>query len=142
MINTQSQKIVSVINPGAIVDNAAFTTIEIDTLNFDYCDIYVQLGALDIAVAAMKVQQSDVSGSGFTDITGADFTGAFPSATDDNKLYGFHINLLGKKRYLKLLLTGGDGSTGTYASGFAILSRPKEHPNTAAERGLAGELFA
>lgn len=141
MINTQSQKIVPITPPGAIVDNAAITTTEIDTLGFDYCDIYVFLGALDIAVAALKISQSDVAGSGHADITGGDYTGAFPSATDDNKIYAFHVNLLGKKRYLDLVLTGGDGSTGTYATAFAVLSRAKEHPNTAAERGVAAELF-
>jgi hypothetical protein len=138
----QDVKIVPVIQPAAIVDAASFTTIEIDTRGYSEADIYIQIGALDIAVGAMKLQESDTTGSGFTDITGGDYSGALPSATDDNKFYAWHVPLLGgRKRFLKVVLTGGDGSAGTYASGFAILSRASEHASTAATRGLAAEKF-
>jgi thiamine monophosphate kinase len=143
MKESLTQKVVPITNPGAIVDNAAFTTAEIDTLGFRFLTIYVMLGALDIALAAFKATQSDTSGSGHADITGADFAAALPAATDDNKIYAIHINLLGKKRYIDLTLTGGDGSTGTYAVAWAVLSRAEEAPNSAAERGVTGaELFA
>jgi hypothetical protein len=143
MKHSANQKIVAVTPPGAIVDNAAFTTAAIDTLGFVQLKIIVLFGAMDIAVAAMKLQESDDSGmSGATDISGADFTGAYPSATADNTMYAFHVDLRGKKRYIDLSLTGGDGTAGTYATVIAVLSRAQECPNTAAERGFAGELFA
>ncbi|MBA3712445.1 MAG: hypothetical protein H0W76_08340 [Pyrinomonadaceae bacterium] len=146
MIQTQAFKIVPLTPPAAIIDNASLATAEIDTAGFSYCDVYVWLAATDIAITALKVQESDVSGSGMVDITGLVFgaTGApaLPSATDDNKLYGFHIDCRGgRKRFLDLVATVGDGTVGAFVAAFAILSRAAEAPNTAAERGLAAELF-
>ena len=77
-----------------------------------------------------------------SDISGADFSVTpltLPSATDDNKLYGIFVDLRGKKRYLDLTLTGGDGATGTFAAVLAALYGAADHPNTAAERGFAQE---
>lgn len=144
MINQQAVKTVAITPPAAIVDNAAFTTTAIDTIGFRYLTIYVLIGALDIAIAAMKAQESDDSGmSGAVDISGADFSvspATLPAATDDNKLYAVHIDLRGRKRYIDLSLTGGDGTAGTYATVWAVLSRGEEDPNSATERGLAQEL--
>lgn len=141
------KKFVSITPPAAIVDNAAFATGTLDTLGFAYAEIFVYLGALDIAVAALKVTESDDSGmAGETDITGTVFgtdandTGSastLPSATDDNKCYKFEIDLRGRKRYLDLKLTGGDGTAGTFACAFAFLSRGAQVPTTAAEKGIA-----
>jgi hypothetical protein len=143
VINTQNQKIVLLTPPAAIVDNAAVVTGELDTFGFDYADIYVVLGATDVAVATLKLQESDVSGSGFVDVDGGNFATAatLPSATQDNTVHAFHVNLLGRKRFLDVALAGGDGATGAYFTVFAVLSRPREAPNSAAERGLAQELF-
>lgn len=134
-------KVVAITPPGAIVDNAGFTTATIDTKGFRHLKILVFLGALDIAVAALKAQESDDSGmSGAADITGTvggtDFT--LPAATADNTFGAININLNGgRKRYIDLVVTGGDGATGTYLTAIAILSRPEEYPNSAAERGAA-----
>ncbi len=143
MIDTQKQKIVLVTPPGGLLDNASALTAEIDTLGFDYADIYVLIGATDVAMSALKLQESDVSGSGFADVEGGNYAtnATLPSATADNTVHAFHVNLLGRKRFLDVVATGGDGATGAYITIFAILSRGKEAPNTAAERGLAQELF-
>ena len=128
----------------AIVDDASWTTIEIDTLDYDYCTIIFNLGATDIAMAALKVQQSDTSGSGFADITGATADGgtdiaggtaALPSATDDGNVIVFQIDLKGKKRYLDLVATAGNGTTGTYGSAVAILTKGASAPTTVAASG-------
>lgn len=141
----QDVKTVYITKPGAIVDNAAFTTDTIDTKGFSKGRIVVGLGALDIAIAALKLRQSDDSGMvGAEDVEGADFSVApltLPSATDDNKLYAIHIDLRGKKRYLDLTLTGGDGAAGTYAIAWVDLYGAAEHPNTATKRGFAQEAF-
>lgn len=145
MINSLAQKIVGVTPPAAIVDNAAFNTATIDTLGFRYLTIVVMLGALDIALSALKLRESDAADmTGAVDVVGADFSVApatLPSATDDNKLVAIHVNLNGRKRYLDLTLTGGDGTVGTYAASFAILSRAAEVPNSATARGFAQELI-
>lgn len=144
MINTGRQKFVAITPPGAIVDNTAFTTATIDTKGFAHLDIIVHFGAMDIAMAALKVQESDDSGmSGAADISGTVGGTAFtlPSATADNTFGRFSISLKGnRKRYIDLVATGGDGTAGTYMTAFAILSRGSENPNSATNRGVAFEV--
>lgn len=133
-------KFVNVTPPAAIVDNASFTTNSIDTKGWSYCTILFSLGATDIAMAALKVQESDTDGS-YADITGATFASALPGATDDNKIYAFHINLIGRKRYLDVVATAGDGTAGTFGSCVAILSRGDTAPDSAADANLGGVVY-
>lgn len=148
---TQGMKVVNVTPPGAIVDNASFTTNEIDTLGYDYCTIYFSLGATDVDMTALKVQESDTSGSGHADITGLVFgtsedpdsgsTSALPLSTDDDGVFAFHIDLKGRKRYLDVVATAGNGAAGTYGSCIAVLDRAREVPTTATDRGLSANLI-
>lgn len=141
MHHIQNCKFVNVTPPAAIVDNAAFATTAVDTFGFRECTFILQLGALDIAIAAFKLTESDDSGmSGAVDVAGADFSVSpltLPSASADNNLYAVFVNCLGRKRYLDLSLTGGDGSAGSYAAVMAILSKGESGPDSAADRGLA-----
>lgn len=139
MQDLQNLKFVNVTPPAAIVDNAAFPTAAVDTKGWKKAMFIVQLGALDIAVAAMKLRESD-DDSSYSDVSGADFSVApltLPSATADNNLYGIFVDLRGRKRYLDLSLAGGDGTAGSYASVLAILSDGEASPNTVTKRGLA-----
>lgn len=140
----QNVKLVSVIKPDAIVNNASWTTAEIDTKDWDYAQIVVHYGTSDVALAALKVQESDTSGSGFADVTGLvvgtstnvdGSTSALPSAIDDDKFVVFDIDLRSRKRFLDLVATAGAGTAGTFASACCILSRGKEAPVSMAERG-------
>lgn len=140
----QNTKLVSMTPPAAIVDNTSYTTAEIDTKGWDYAQIICYLGATDIAMAALKVTESDTSGSGHADVAGLvvgtsvdidGTTSALPASTDDNKFVVFDIDLRGRKRYLDVTATAGDGSAGTYLTAIALLSRGKESPQTVAERG-------
>lgn len=151
MYPLQDCKWVSITPPGAIVDNASYVTAEVNTIGYDYITIVIHLGATDIAMVALKVQESDVSGSGFADVTGLVFgtsnndTGSastLPSATDDNKFFEFSFPLKGRKQYIDVVATAGDGVTGTYLTALAILSRAKDGPRTAVERGLSQRLVA
>ncbi|HNU06872.1 MAG TPA: hypothetical protein PKO33_03830, partial [Pyrinomonadaceae bacterium] len=106
----------------------------------------VHFGAMDIAVAAFKLQESDDSGmSGAADISGADFSvspATLPSATADNTLFGIHVKLGGsRKRYMDLSLTGGNGTLGTYASAIVILGKGEANPATVADRGFNQLLY-
>lgn len=140
----QDTKFVAVTPPAAIKDNASYTTASIDTKGWDYCTIIVQLGATDIAMAALKVQDSpdDIT---FADVDGLDTDGdadhqgdvaALPSATDDDKFVIFEIDCRYVDRYLDLVATAGDGAAGTFLSALAILSRGKDSPVSASERGV------
>jgi hypothetical protein len=104
------------------------------------------LGATDIAMAALKLQESDASGSGMADITGAVFgtstntdgdTSTLPSATDDGLIFAIEVDLRGRKRYLDLTATAGDGDAGTYGVAWCVLTRAKQGPITAAKRGCS-----
>lgn len=141
----QNVKVVNVTPPAAIVDNASFSTTAIDTAGFGKLAVYFSLGATDIAMTALKLQESDDSGmSGAADITGcvygASGAPALPTANDDNKIFGFFVNLAGRERYIDVVATAGDGSTGTYGSCIAVLYNG-EGINDATERGLAANLI-
>lgn len=150
MIDSQQTKVLAVIQSTAIVDNASWTTVEIDTkasgINWEYCTVYFLLGATDIAIAALKMQESDTTGSGMADVTGLIFgtsdntggsTSTLPSATDDDLVFAFEIDLRGRKRFLDLTATAGDGTLGSYAAAIAVLSRGGQQPSSAAERGCS-----
>lgn len=141
MNDLQKLKFQNVTPPAAIIDNAAVTTGAVDTRGFSKACFIVQLGALDVAITAMKLTESDASNmSGAADVEGADFSVApltLPAATDDNKLFAIYVELRGRKRFLDLSLTCGDGAAGTFVSVLAILDGGSEHPNTATKRGLS-----
>lgn len=141
LLNT---KLVAITPPGAIVDNASLTTAEIDTLGFDYMQVIVHLGATDIAMTALTVTESDTAGSGHANVTGliwgtsaniAGSTSTLPSSTDDNKFFVADIDLRGRKRYIDVTATCGDGAAGTYITIIGLLSRKEVGITTAAERG-------
>lgn len=145
MIEALKNKYVAVIQPTAIVDNAAWTCVAVDTKGWDYCQFIFQLGANDIAVASLKLTESD-DDSSYSDVSNTTFgtsandtgsTSTLPSATDDNKLFGFAVDCKARKRYLKLAATNGDGSVGGYAAALAILSRGEQGSLTAAQAGFS-----
>lgn len=155
MIRPFDRKILAVTPPAAISDNASPATNVIDTIGYDYCVINVMFGAMDIAMAALKLQESDVKASATALTSGVDVTGAIfgtsnndtgsastlPSGTDDNTIVSIFVDLRGgRKRYLDLLLTTGDGAAGTYICAWAELWRGKDAPRTAAEAGYGQRL--
>ncbi len=140
MIHQQNVKLLNITPPAARVNNASLTANEIDAKGFDYLTVTLYLGDTDIALTVMKLQESDTSGSGFADVSGGAFS-SLPAATDDNKFYRFFVPLQGRKRYLKPVITVGNGSTGAFAAIWAELSRTEQAPDSATERGLGGQLF-
>ncbi|MCU0871774.1 MAG: hypothetical protein MUE50_05470 [Pirellulaceae bacterium] len=147
MNELQHTKVVACIPPGVIKDDASFVAVEIDTLGFDFLQVIIALGATDIAMAALKLQESETAGGGggYTDIDGCDLAtdndaygsaAALPSADDDNKLIIMEVDLrAGRMRYVNLLATAGNGSAGTYLSAIGILSRSTKGVYSAADRG-------
>lgn len=140
----QNTKFVSMTPPAAIVDNTSYTTAEVDTKGWDYAQIYCYLGATDVAMTAMAVTESDATGSGHANVTGLVVgtsanidgdTSALPTSTDDNKCMIFDIDLRGRKRFLDLTATAGDGTAGTYMTAWCILSKGASAPITVANRG-------
>lgn len=151
MHSAQHNKFFSVTPPAVIVDNASLTCNVIDGAGFDYCEIFVYIGATDIATVALKVQESDTKANTTTLTSGADVTGlvsgtstniagstsALPLSTADNTCYKFEIDLKARKRYLLPVVTDGDGAVGTYYTVFALLSKPEITGVSAASRGYS-----
>lgn len=140
----QSVKYVNVTPPTAILDNTSAVTNSVNTEGFAYATFLVELGATDIALTALKLQESDTDGS-YADVTGAIFgtsadptgtTTTLPSATDDNKVYAIFVDLKGRKKWLDMVITMGDGTAGGYVACQCILSGADIQPHTAAGLGL------
>jgi hypothetical protein len=141
-------KIVGVKAPGALVDNAALTTTEVDTLGWEFARFVLYLGATDAALTALHVTEADVSATNHVEIPATDFTDATktdiegdalaePTASDGNKFVVIDLDLRGRKRYLDLVATVGAGvANGAYASAWCELYRGDTAPRTNAGRGV------
>jgi len=145
MIHAQKAKWLMLTPPAAKVDNASVTVAELDTAGWDYLELLVAIGDLDIALSALKLTESDATGSGHVDISGtvigtdaniAGTTSSLPAADDDNKMWLFQLDLRKRKRFIDAVITVGDGTTGAYVVVFARLSRGEIAPLTAAQAGV------
>lgn len=87
----------------------------IDTDNFDEALIIVKSGQNGTSgTVDIKIQESDVSGSGFADITGAAFAQIVEA--NDNTVYHGRLSLIGRKRYIRAVIV-----VGTAACDVAVL---------------------
>tara|TARA_Y100001937_G_C7076758_1_gene311000 strand:+ start:626 stop:1123 length:498 start_codon:yes stop_codon:yes gene_type:complete len=153
MIHLQNLKFANITGPIS-VDNGSNTTAAVDTQGFDYAVIVVHSGALQVAMTALKVQESDSSDmSGAADVDGLIFgtstnidgsTSALPAAGDDNVFHLFEIDLKNRKRFLDVVSTQGNGSgTGGLVGISCILGRAAESVvDTASGKGAAEVLRA
>lgn len=138
----QNTKVVNIVPPGVIKDNAAWVDIEdIDCNGWDYLTIYWIQGVTDVITAAIAVAESDDASSyaNFltvgTTVTIAGAASVLPAATPDNQVHVFEIDLRKRKRYIQIDATAGNGTAGTYAAAIGVLSRGTEVIQTAAARG-------
>jgi hypothetical protein len=145
MIQLQAIKLARLVDPGVVKNNAAFTSQVVDGIGADYASLIAYLGTTDIGLTALKVQESD-DNSTWTDVSGTDFSNssnldwsgnalALPSNSNGTSFYAIQLDLRVRKRYLKLVATGGNGTNGTYMTALALLGRLEECPKTAATAG-------
>jgi hypothetical protein len=106
---------------------AAAPTNGHDCSGFDEATVEFEVGATDITVDG-KVQESDDDGvaDAYADIPGAAVTQF--SATDDNKIKAISINMMGRKKFLKPIMTVGDGSVGAICAVRVRLSKAGQQP--------------
>jgi hypothetical protein len=150
MLDTK-RKGVQVIIPQARVNNAAVTCQVIDCLGFDYLEIWLQVGAIDIALTVLKLTESNVKASATSltspsDITGTVFgtdnndagsTSVLPTTTDANGVFKFEVDLRPRKRYILLAATVGNGSAGAFLSAIGELGRGQQVPTSAADKNAS-----
>ncbi|HWE02444.1 MAG TPA: hypothetical protein VG326_08530 [Tepidisphaeraceae bacterium] len=144
MIYATQSKTINVAPPGALVNNASVNCLAVDRKGYDYAMVHVALGSTDAALTALKLQESD-DDSTWSDVPGLDFSvspATLPTSSSGNSVYSFDVDLRGRKRYLKPVVTVGSGTNGAYVTVQADLSRAEETPHDAASRGLAGALSA
>jgi hypothetical protein len=110
------------------VDNSNKTSDAVDMSKFREAMFVLLIGATDITVDA-KLEESNASdfSSGVSDISGKAIGQA--AATDDNKVWV--INLKAEecsKRYVRLKVTTGDGTTGAYQAAVGLALKPAFGP--------------
>ena len=133
MIDIQNAKYVIALPPQSI--NGTDTDgSEIDTLGFSYLTVVFLYGASTAAMDALSLRSSDTSGGTFDELAASVMTD--PSATDDNKVWVWNVNLGGgKNRFWKIRVD--PGAAATLVGAVAILTRGSQSPNTDTERGVA-----
>jgi len=133
----QNCKIVRMLDP-IDINGATATDTEVDTLGWDYLTVIVVTGNVAGNMSALKLQESDASGSGEADISGAAFTA--PAATGgDNTRRACFIDLRKRKRYISTVATAA--ASATLIAVIGILSRAEKTPTSATERGLDEQLI-
>ena len=129
-----TKTVVNIANVAA--DNGSFTH-EIDTRYADYVSVdvcYSTFTATSAAYAStLKVQESDVSGSGQVDVPGLTVT-AVAGVTTGNHVARFNVDVRGRKRYLTVV--GNPAKPATVAS-VARLSKIEDEPYNAATANVS-----
>lgn len=139
MFDLQRCKFVTVLAPISVAGGATATCVEVDTKGFRAGAFLIQSGLVGAnGVTTLKWQESDTSGSGGVDISGAAHT-ALVDANDGINLATF-MDFRGRKRYITLVLTNG-ATNASLLSSVAILYRAEESPDSATERGLLEQKF-
>jgi hypothetical protein len=139
MHDLQNCKFANVLAPISVAGGATATTNDIDAKGFRDVALIIQAGAVPATgVAVLKWQESDIINSGYADIPGATHTALVDA--NDNVIVATFISLVGRKRFLRAVITNG-ATNATVLAAMAILYRAEETPNTPAERGLLEQLF-
>ena len=121
----------------AVAANATHSH-EIDTYGADSASIDVVFSAFTAATSSyasvLKVQESNVSGSGQADVTGMSITASAGATTGNaGAVARFNVDMRGRKRYLTVVVSPGNAST---IATVARLGKLEDMPYTAAAAGV------
>ena len=144
MFHAQFDKVLATL-PTAAVGATATSTLTIDRLGFDHVSVSAlrASNASTVFASVLKVEESDVSGSGYSDVTAlvGGGTGCFsiPAVTDTDaaSIVKIDIDARAKKRYLKVSMTPGASATLAIV---ASLSKAEESPTSVTEKGVIGHV--
>lgn len=140
MTNNQRCQMVQLVTSAKITDGATASGY-MDTLGFRYATVVVNLSAregTDAVASTVSIQQGDTTSAYVT-------TGLQANQTDGNaaaRNHIIHIDLKGKKRYIKCALTAGTSTGSDLTVGaVAILSKAEQAPSgTAAMAASTNDL--
>jgi len=136
MIHAQNTRIVQLIQPDA-QSASTDSNVEIDCSGVDYCSVLVFLGGdAQGALTTCSLTEGDATSSVTTAIAAAtlgnaaclDVAGAAVplSDMDDNDAVVFHVNMVGRKKFLRLNASTASGGATTIGA-IAVLSRKSEN---------------
>jgi hypothetical protein len=121
--------------PVVVTDNTVQTGIAIDTRDVAAVTFVVATGTIaDVdATFAVKIEESDVSGSGYTDTAAGDYVGttALASFTFAADILTLKLGYRGRKRYARIVITPTNNAGNAPLSAIAILDplrRPAPNP--------------
>lgn len=144
MFHAQFDKVLATL-PTAAVGATATSTLTIDRLGYDHVSVSAirASNASTVFASVLKVEESDASGSGYSDVTAlvGGGTGGFsiPAVTDTDAaaIVKLDIDARAKKRYLRVSMTPGASATLAIVAG---LSKAEESPSTVGEKGVIGHV--
>lgn len=116
--------VVTALSPA--VQAATINGVAVDTLGFGSIAFVLNTGTIAGAGDfGAKLQESDVSGSGYTDVAAGDLVGAFDATASADATE--KVSYIGHKRFVRLALTKA-GGTSIAAGAVAILGHPDHAP--------------
>jgi len=144
MIHAQNAKSLVILSPGSAIATSATATARVDTLTYEYLTVSVILGTTTAATdnpSVLKFTEGDDTNAteAIASLTG---DGASGFTIPDNATAGtatiarFHINLKGRKRYLKLSATP-TAAGGQVIQAIGELSRANVTPTSATGAGVS-----
>ena len=144
MFHAQFDKVLATL-PTAAVGATATSTLTIDRLGYDHVSVSAirASNASTVFASVLKVEESDASGSGYSDVTAlvGGGTGGFsiPAVTDTDAaaIVKLDIDARAKKRYLRVSMTPGASATLAIV---ASLSKAEVAPSTVGEKGVIGHV--
>jgi hypothetical protein len=133
MIHAQNLKVVAHTSGPAVVGSTATVSLVVDRKGYDYASVLVMKSAAAAATSfasVLKVEESDASGSDYSDVTALvkDGTGGFTMAavsTTAASVVKMDVDCKARKRYLRVTMTPDVTAT---VSVVAMLSRGEEYP--------------
>jgi hypothetical protein len=145
MIRQQNTKKAVLLKQQAATNGATLTSDQLDCIGYDYVTLTLIGTTSDNATnnpATLKVQESDTTdATNFGDITAfvGDGVGGFtipssPTATTTAPFAELNINRIGRKRYLRALVSPVTTQTFTL---LAELGRPEQAPTSTTDRNVA-----
>jgi hypothetical protein len=142
MIHSQNHRVAAEL-PAAAVGSTATAQLVIDTIGYDHASITVlrASNASTVFANAVKVEESDASGSNYSDVTAlvGGGTGGFlipaVSATGSVSVLKIDVDTKAKKRYLRVNYTPGASANVAIV---ARLGRAEVSPENASQAGVIG----
>ena len=120
---------VQMLKPQSAAAAAEAFTSSIDCLGYRWAEIKLSTGTATGTIATSNIEESDSSGSGFADVTGANFPAI--TASNDDAAYVIKLDMTKRKRYLRVAY---DVDTNPVLMSIeATLSDPLNEPATASD---------